>query len=133
MRKIEDALWVLKDKVVGILGLAFKPDTDDIRNAPAIDIIKMLLHEGAKIKAYDPKAMPKTRKILKGVTFCKNAYEVARNADALAIITEWDEFRKLNLRKLRETMLQPIIIDGRNIFDPGKMERAGFIYKSIGR
>jgi UDPglucose 6-dehydrogenase len=133
VKKVEDTLWVLGDKVIGVLGLAFKPNTDDMRNAPSIDIIKSLQKEGAKIKAYDPKAMSSARPLLSGIKYCRNAYETAKGSDALLIITEWDEFKELDLKKIRKLMTQPIIIDGRNIFNPEKMDAEGFIYKSIGR
>ncbi|MCX6338472.1 MAG: UDP-glucose/GDP-mannose dehydrogenase family protein [Candidatus Aureabacteria bacterium] len=133
VKKIEEALWIVKDKVIGILGLAFKPNTDDMRSAPSVDIIAELQREGATIKAYDPKAMGVARKMLAGVKFCKNPYEAARGSDALVIVTEWDEFRQMSLDRIRALMTHPIIIDGRNIFDPEKVEEKGFIYKSIGR
>lgn len=133
VKKIEETLWIVKNKTIGVLGLAFKPNTDDMRSAPSLDIIAALLREGATVKAYDPEAMGVSRKMLKGVKFCKGAYEVARGSDALVIVTEWDEFKQLNLDRLRSIMTHPIIIDGRNIFDPAVMEEKGFIYKSIGR
>lgn len=133
VKKIEETLWIVKNKTIGVLGLAFKPNTDDMRSAPSLDIIAALQREGATVKAYDPQAMEVSRKMLKGVKFCKGPYEVARGSDALVIVTEWDEFRQLNLDKLRSIMAHPIIIDGRNIFDPAVMEEKGFIYKSIGR
>ncbi|MEI6633461.1 MAG: UDP-glucose/GDP-mannose dehydrogenase family protein [Chlamydiota bacterium] len=133
VKKIEETLWIVKNKTIGVLGLAFKPNTDDMRSAPSLDIIAALQREGATVKAYDPQAMEVSRKMLKGVKFCKGPYEVARGSDALVIVTEWDEFRKLNLDKLRSIMTHPTIIDGRNIFDPAVMEEKGFVYKSIGR
>ncbi len=133
IKKIEETLWVLGDKVIGVLGLAFKPNTDDMRNAPSIDIIKALQKDGAKIKAYDPAATETARPLLPGVKFCKTPYEAAKGSDALVIVTEWDEFRELDLKKIRKSMNQPIIIDGRNIFSPEKMDTEGYIYKSIGR
>ena len=133
VKKIEETLWIVKNKTIGVLGLAFKPNTDYMRSAPSLDIIAALQREGATVKAYDPQAMEVSRKMLKGVKFCKGPYEVARGSDALVIVTEWDEFRQLNLDKLRSIMAHPIIIDGRNIFDPAVMEEKGFIYKSIGR
>jgi len=133
VKKIEETLWIVKDKTIGVLGLAFKPNTDDMRSAPSLDIIAALQREGATVKAYDPQAMEGSRKMLKGVKFCKGPYEVARGSDALVIVTEWDEFRQLNLDKLRSIMTHPTIIDGRNIFDPAVMEEKGFVYKSIGR
>jgi len=133
IKKIEDTLWILKDKKIGILGLSFKPNTDDIREAPSIYIIKMLKQKGAKIKAYDPKAMKKMEQIFPDIEYCEGPYEVAKGSDCLVILTEWDEFKKLDLKKVKRLLNQPIIIDGRNIFEPKKMEKLGFIYKSIGR
>jgi UDPglucose 6-dehydrogenase len=133
VKKIKEALWVLKDKAIGVLGLAFKPDTDDLRLAPAIHIIRMLQQEGAKIKVFDPTAMTKAKKILKGVRFSRNPYEAARNSDCLVILTEWDEFRNLDLKKIKKLLKVPVVIDGRNIFDPIKMKKIGFVYKGMGR
>ena len=133
VRKIEEALWIVKGKTIGILGLAFKPNTDDMRSAPSIDIVNSLKDSGARIKAYDPEAMKKARSILSGVKFCKDLYEVARNSDALIIVTEWHEFEVMDLRRLKKLMKNPLIIDGRNIFDSLKMKKAGFKYVSIGR
>lgn len=133
VKKIEETLWIVKDKTIGLLGLAFKPNTDDMRSAPSLDIIGALQREGATVKVYDPEAMGVARKLLKGARFCKSPYEVAKGCDALVVVTEWDEFKNLNLDRLRSLMTHPIIVDGRNIFDPEKMEEKGFIYKSVGR
>lgn len=133
IKKIRETLWILQDKTIGALGLSFKPNTDDVRLSPAIEIIERLISEGAKIKAYDPKAVDKAKTTLKGVTFCADAYEVAKDAEALIILTEWDEFKSLDLEKLKTLLVHPIIIDGRNMFNPTQMAEAGFIYKSIGR
>jgi len=133
VNKVRDAVWNIKDKTIGILGLAFKPDTDDMRNAPSIEVIQMLQKEEAKIKAYDPVAIPVARQILKEVTYCKDPYETAKGTDALVILTEWEEFKRLDFNKIKKLMKAPIVIDGRNIFEPEKMKRLGFIYKSIGR
>lgn len=133
VRKVEEALWIVKGKTLGVLGLSFKPQTDDMRFAPSIDIINSLKENGARIKAYDPQAMKKARSILKGVTFCKDLYEVAKDTDALLIITEWHEFEIMDLARLKKLMRNPLIIDGRNIFDPEKMKKLGFKYISIGR
>lgn len=133
IKKIEDALWVMSDKTIGILGLSFKPNTDDIRSAPSIDIIDALQKEGAKIKVYDPQAMENAKSVLNGVTYCKDPYEAADGSDALVILTEWDEFRKIDLERVRHLLTHPIIIDGRNIFDSRQMEARGFVYKSVGR
>lgn len=133
IKKMEEALWIIKDKTIGVLGLSFKPETDDIRSSVAIDIIKLLLRSGAKVKVYDPKAMEKARPQLRGVTFCANPYAVARKSDCLAILTEWQEFVTLDLKKIKKLLRQPVIIDGRNVFQPEKMRALGFVYKSIGR
>ena len=131
--KIEETLWTLKDKTIGVLGLAFKPNTDDMRNAPSIDIIHHLEKEGARVKAYDPVAMDNAKAIMNHVHFEKNIYDVAKGSDALIIVTEWDEFKKMDLKRIRKLLTHPIVIDGRNIFDPEKMDSEGFVYKSIGR
>lgn len=123
----------VSEKTVGILGLSFKPNTDDMRDAPSIDIINALQKEGAKIKAYDPIAMKNAKTILKNVTYCKSPYEVAKNADILLVITEWNEFKELDLLMVKNLMKTPIILDGRNIYDPQKIRGAGFIYQGVGR
>ena len=133
VKKIEEAVWIIRGKTVGILGLSFKPNTDDIRFSVSLDVIRMLQSEGARIKAYDPQAMPQTKKEAKGIKFCQNSYEVARNSDCLLVMTEWEEFRHLNLIRIKKLLRQPIIVDGRNIFEPKQMKKLGFIYKSIGR
>ena len=131
--KIEDTLWNLKDKVIGILGLSFKPDTEDMRYAPSVDIIKMLQEEGAKIKAYDPQAMTVAKNILENIEYCDTPYQVAENADCICILTEWNEFKDLDLVKVKSLMKYPIIIDGRNIYDRHKLKELGFIYRGIGK
>lgn len=131
--KIKETLWVLEDKVIAVLGLAFKPNTDDMRNAPAEKIIKKLLAEGSRVKAFDPKSMEKAREILQGIEYCESPYQAAEGAEALVIITEWNEFKEMDLDRIKSLLHQPIIIDGRNIYDPVKMEELGFIYKSVGR
>ena len=133
VKKIEKALWIVKGKTIGILGLAFKPDTDDMRFAPSIDIITELQREGAKIKAYDPKAMGKAKGILKDVVYCKNPYDAAKDSDALIVVTEWNEFKKLDLKRINGMMRHPLIIDGRNIYNPEDVKKEGFMYISIGR
>jgi UDPglucose 6-dehydrogenase len=130
--KIENALWNLKDKTIGILGLAFKPGTEDMRYAPSTDIINALQESGAKIRAYDPEAMEEAKKILKDITYCKDAYDVAKDSDCLCIVTEWDEFKNMDLKKIKDLLRSPIIIDGRNIFEKDKIEKLGFKYKGIG-
>ena len=133
VRKIEDTLWIIQGKTIGVLGLAFKPNTDDMRQAPSIDIINMLKSQGAKIKAYDPKAMEKAKAIIKDIKYCKDVYETAKNSDCLLILTEWEEFKNIDLKRIKKLMAHPVIIDGRNIFEPEKLNKLGFVYKSIGR
>jgi UDPglucose 6-dehydrogenase len=133
VKKIADTLWVLKDKQIGILGLAFKQNTDDVRLSPAIDLCRRLQKEGARLRVHDPKAMEKAKAVLKNVDFVENMNDVAEGCDALVIATEWPQFKKLNLDKARKALTHPIMFDGRNLFDPAEMEQLGFIYKSIGR
>ncbi len=133
VRLIEDKLWIVKNKVIGVLGLAFKSDTDDMRSAPSIDIIDALQHEGARIKAYDPVAMPNARKVFKKVIYCKDPYETAKGCDCLLVLTEWDEFKNLNFKKIRSAMNQPILFDGRNLYHDKNLEGLGFEYYGIGR
>ncbi|MBI2431166.1 MAG: UDP-glucose/GDP-mannose dehydrogenase family protein [Candidatus Levybacteria bacterium] len=131
--KAKKLLKNLKGKTIGILGLSFKPDTDDMRDAPSIVIINQLQTMGAKMKVYDPIAMDNAKKILKHVIFCSDSYEAAKDTDLLIVITEWNEFRQLNLGKIKEYMRQPVLIDGRNIYDPNVVQRLGFIYRGVGR
>ncbi|MCS7250761.1 MAG: UDP-glucose/GDP-mannose dehydrogenase family protein [candidate division WOR-3 bacterium] len=133
VKKIESVLWNLKDKNIGILGLSFKPNTDDIRFAPALDIINLLKKEGAKIKAYDPKAMEKAKEVIKDIIYCDNPYDVCKDADALALITEWEEFAHLDFEKIKSLMRQPIIFDGRNFLDKERLINLGFQYYGIGK
>ena len=133
VRWLRGALGNLNEKTVGILGLAFKPNTDDIRESSAIDIIRMLQHEGAEIKAHDPEAMPGAQRELSNVTFCRDAYEVAEGCDALILATEWEEFRYLNWQRIRNAMRDNILVDGRNFYDPETMAQEGFRYRPVGR
>lgn len=133
IKKISETLWVLKDKKIGVLGLAFKQNTDDIRESPAIELCKRLQKEGAILRVHDPKAMDKARAVLKDVTFIDDMNAVADGCDAVVIATEWPIFKKLDLERARKNMTHPIMFDGRNLFDVKEMERLGFIYKSIGR
>lgn len=133
VKKIVDTLWVLKDKKIGVLGLAFKQNTDDIRMSPAIELCQRLQKEGAILTVYDPKAMDKARTVLKDVTFVEDMNAVADGCDALVVATEWEEFKKLDLDRVRKNLSHPIMFDGRNLFDPVEMEKLGFIYKSVGR
>ena len=133
VKKITDTLWVLKDKTIGVLGLAFKQNTDDIRMSPALELCHRLQKEGAALRVHDPKAMEKARAVLKDVTFVADMNAVAEGCDALVIATEWEEFKQLDLERVRRSLTHPILFDGRNLFDLAEMERLGFIYKSIGR
>ena len=133
VKKAKQALWVLKDKTIAVLGLAFKPDTNDIREAPALSCIRELLKQDAKVKAYDPQAMERTREVFPDIAYCKSADDCVENADAAILMTEWDEFEKLDLARVQRLMKHPIFIDGRNLFDPEKMRDLGFEYYSIGR
>jgi len=133
VKKIKEALWILKDKTIGILGLSFKPNTDDIRSAPSLDIIKELQAEEAKIKAYDPFATKKASLSLTNVQFTNDAYSLARGCDCLVVITEWDEFKELDFLRIKKLLKRPLIIDGRNIYDPNKLKKLGFEYISVGR
>jgi len=133
VRKAKDLLWNLNSKTIGVLGLAFKPNTDDIRESPSIKVIKQLQQEGVKIKAYDPKAMDNIKQIFPDIELCQGPYQVAQGSDALVIVTDWDEFKKMDLRKIKGLLNQPVIIDGRNMFDPGEMEKLGFTYQGVGR
>jgi len=133
VKKITDTLWVLKDKKIGVLGLAFKQNTDDVRSSPAIDLCQRLLKDGATLRVHDPKAMEKARPLLPGVTYVDDMNAVAQGCDALVVATEWDEFKLLDLARARQGMTHPIMFDGRNLFDPAEMEKLGWIYKSVGR
>ncbi len=134
LRKVHSALWTLRGKNLGVLGLAFKGGTDDIRESPALFLVQALLQAGSKITAYDPAAMDRCKPLLpNGVSFAASAYEAAHGADALLILTEWEEFANLDLARIREALKYPIIIDGRNLYDPEAMAAQGFTYYSVGR
>lgn len=133
VKKIIDTLWVLKGKTIGVLGLAFKQNTDDVRMSPAIDLCERLQKEGAILRVHDPRAMEKAKAVLNCVTYVEDMNEVAEGCDALIVATEWPEFKKLDLERARKSLTHPILFDGRNLFDVEEMERLGFIYKSIGR
>ncbi len=133
IKKITETLWVLKDKKIAVLGLAFKQNTDDVRSSPAIDLCQRMLKEGATLRVHDPKAMDKARAVLPNVTFVDDMNDVAQGCDAIVVATEWDEFKKLDLERSRKALSAPIMFDGRNLFDPQEMEKLGWIYKSIGR
>ena len=123
----------LEGKTIGVLGIAFKPNTDDIREAAAIDIIRMLQTEGAKIKAYDPVAMENAGRVLRDVTLCEDAYDVAEGCDALIIVTEWNEFKQLDFKRVKSVMRNANLVDGRNLYDGHTMREMGFTYRGVGR
>ncbi len=138
--KLTNLLGSLRGCKIGILGLAFKPNTDDMREAPSVDIIRWVTTQGATVRVYDPVAMETGREALQqdhvpmdAVTFCENAYEVADKVDALVIVTDWNEFKSLNMLRIRNSMRRPILVDGRNIYESAEMERLGFIYRGMGR
>lgn len=134
VRKITDTLWVLRDKKIGVLGLAFKQNTDDVRMSPAIDLCQRLAKEGAKLRVHDPKAMEKAKALLPAdVEYIEDMNAVADSCDAIVIATEWNEFKQLDLERAKKVMTHPIMFDGRNLFDVAEMEKLGFVYKSIGR
>jgi UDPglucose 6-dehydrogenase len=131
--KMRRALWVIKDKHVGVFGLAFKPNTDDIRFAPAIDLIHRLLDGGARVRAYDPQAMEKAQAVLPQIEYASDPYKAAEGLEALLLATEWPEFRTLDWNRIRDAMSRPLILDGRNLLSPAEMRSLGFEYYSLGR
>jgi UDPglucose 6-dehydrogenase len=133
VRKLKEQLWILKDKVIGVWGLAFKPDTDDVRYSPAIALIKQLLAEGVSVRAYDPKAMEKARGEIASAILSRDPYEAVSGADALVVAAEWREFESLDLTRVKTLMRRPLVLDGRNLFDREKMKSMGFEYLGIGR
>jgi UDPglucose 6-dehydrogenase len=133
VRHIEEKLWNIKGKTIGVWGLAFKPNTDDIRNAASLEIIRLLQAEGAKIKAYDPKASENAKKVLRNVVFCGSAYAAAEGCDCLLLLTEWPEFRDIDFAQVRDAMDQTVIFDGRNFLDAGRLRDLGFEYFGVGR
>jgi UDPglucose 6-dehydrogenase len=133
IHKLRELLRTLDEKVIGVLGLAFKPNTDDMREAPSVEVIHLLQSEGARVQTYDPVAMVNADRYLADVALCQDAYEAAQGVDALVIVTDWNEFKHLSLPKLRQVMRQPVIVDGRNIYDPDRMRELGFVYRGIGR
>ncbi len=133
VQKIENVLWNLKGKKLAVLGLAFKPDTDDMRFAPSIDILQALQKEGASIHAYDPQAEEKAKPILKGIQYAKSPYETCRRADALVVLTEWSEFSNLDFKRIKKLLRQPVIFDGRNMFNATDLRKLGFRYYGMGR
>jgi len=133
LQKAKTALWVMKGKQVGVLGIAFKPNTDDIRLAPAVEVIRRLIAEGAVVRATDPEGMERARAVFPDIQFSQDPYEVARGADALLILTEWEQFRRLDWKRIHDEMARPLVIDGRNMLRPAEMKALGFEYLSFGR
>ncbi len=133
LEKVKKALWVMKGKQIGVLGIAFKPNTDDIRLAPAIEVIGRLLAEGAIVRATDPEAMERARAVFPDLIYSADPYEVARGADALLILTEWDQYRRLDWKRIHNEMARPLVVDGRNMLRPADMSALGFEYLSFGR
>lgn len=136
LSKVRSALWTLRGKRIGVLGLAFKGETDDIRESPAIDLVEMLLAEGCSVAAYDPAAIKRTEEIMPASTtlrYASSSYDAAQDADALLILTDWQEFATLDLTEMHKALRYPIVIDGRNLYDPSVMLQHGFTYLSVGR
>ncbi|MBI2953559.1 MAG: UDP-glucose/GDP-mannose dehydrogenase family protein [Chloroflexi bacterium] len=133
VQKVREALGTLQEKKIGVLGLSFKPNTDDMRDAPSIEVVHLMQHEGAVIKAFDPVAQSVADRHLTGVEYGKSPYEVARGADALVVLTEWNEFKQLDMGRIKSMMRRPVVVDGRNIYEPAVMQQQGFDYLSMGR
>ncbi|RLC72891.1 MAG: UDP-glucose 6-dehydrogenase, partial [Chloroflexi bacterium] len=133
VRKLEDALGGLRDKRIGLLGLAFKPNTDDMRESPSIHVARMLQSAGAHVRAYDPVAMKAAARMAPDVELAQDPYSLAEGCDALIVVTEWNEFKNLDLARIRDLMARPVLIDGRNIYDPATMKELGFYYRGVGR
>lgn len=131
--KLRKALNSLNEKVIGVLGLSFKPNTDDIREAPSLEVIHLLLNEGAIVRAYDPQAMENAKNVLQRVILCENPYQVAEGADALVLATEWNEFKQLDFERIYKAMNRPVIMDGRNLWNPEYLRSLGFTYFGVGR
>jgi UDPglucose 6-dehydrogenase len=133
VKHVEALLGGLKGKTIGLLGLAFKPNTDDMREAPSIDIVAGFIQAGAAVRAFDPVAMEVARGLLPAVEMHEDPYEMAKGCDALVVVTEWNEFKQLDLERIKELLKQPVIFDGRNIYDPARMKALGFTYRGLGR
>ncbi len=133
MDKVRQLVGSLQGKTIGVLGLAFKPNTDDMREAASVDIMQALLAEGAAVKAYDPVAMPVAKALLRDIEYCHDAYQVASGADALLVVTEWNEFKQLDMLRIRSVMRAPVMVDGRNLYDGDELRRLGFQYRGTGR
>ena len=133
LEKVQKAVKPLKGKTLALWGLSFKPNTDDLRQAPSLTLIPALLAKGARLRVYDPVAMPKAKKIFKKVKYCGNPYEAAQGAHAVLVLTEWNEFKQVDFPKLKTIVKHPILIDGRNMYEPKEMSEKGFAYYGMGR
>lgn len=133
IKKLRDTIWVLSGRTIGVLGVAFKPNTDDIRHSPALDVTRRLLQEGATVKAYDPAALRNFSREIPEVATCADPYALAQDADALVVLTAWDEFRSLDLARIKRLLRRPVVIDGRNIYEPAQLQAMGFVYRGIGQ
>ena len=133
IKKIEDRVWNLKHKTIGVWGLSFKPNTDDMRFAPAIDVIHRLTAAGAVVRAYDPQAMQEAKQCLNGATLCRTMYDAAAGSDCLVLLTEWPQFQQADWRRVKRVMAHPVVVDGRNCLDPAILRKQGFEYAGIGR
>jgi UDPglucose 6-dehydrogenase len=133
VERTQELVGTLRGKTVGLLGLTFKPNTDDLREAPALEIARRLLSEGVTVRAYDPVGMPRAAQLIPEIRMTADAYDLAKGCDAVIVCTEWNEFKNLDLRRLHDAMRQPIVIDGRNIYDPAEMSSYGFQYRGVGR
>ncbi|PKO23000.1 MAG: UDP-glucose 6-dehydrogenase [Chloroflexi bacterium HGW-Chloroflexi-1] len=131
--KLRDALGALQDRKIGLLGLAFKPNTDDMRDAPSVEIAHMLVREGAQVAGYDPVAHQVAQRVVPELALAKNPYELADGCDALVLLTEWNEFKHLDLARIRAAMRTPVFVDGRNVYEPAAMRETGFLYRGMGR
>lgn len=131
--KLRDLMETVEGKTVGVLGLAFKQDTDDVRESPSLTVVRYLLNQGARVKAYDPVAMDNADREIKGMELCGGPYKVAEDTDALIVLTPWNEFKQLDMRRVAKSMNNPILIDGRNMYDPDDMREMGFTYRGVGR
>jgi UDPglucose 6-dehydrogenase len=133
VQKLREMLGTLRDRKVGLLGLAFKPNTDDMRDAPSIEVAHMLLREGAQVAGYDPVAHPVAQRVIPELTLASSPYDLAVGCDGLVLMTEWNEFKHLDLLRLRSLMQTPVFVDGRNVYEPETMREAGFLYRGVGR
>jgi UDPglucose 6-dehydrogenase len=131
--KVREILGGFRGKIIGVWGLSFKPNTDDMRDAPSVSIIRMLQNEGAHVRTYDPVATETAHAILPALTTCDSPYSAAQEADAVFLLTEWNEFKQLDMVRVRDLMSRPILLDGRNVYEPQQMRELGFIYRGMGR